>query len=66
MDDILGALDAQLAELRRYKAKFGELEPESSNSTSAATATATLRKKSARTSSRQSRTSKISTPINGA
>jgi adenylate cyclase len=66
MDDVLGALEAQLAELKKYKAKFGELEPEGSNSTSVATATANLRKKSTRTSSRQSRTSKPDTPTNGA
>jgi adenylate cyclase len=66
MDDVLDALDAQLAELKRYKAKFGELEPEGPNSTSAATATANLRKKSTRTSTRQSRTSKLDTPTNGA
>lgn len=45
MDDVLSALEAQLAELKKYKAKFGELEPEGSNSTSVATATANLRKK---------------------
>jgi adenylate cyclase len=66
MDDVLGALEAQLAELKKYKAKFGELEPEGSHSTSVATATANLRKKSTRTSGRQSRTSKPDTPTNGA
>jgi adenylate cyclase len=64
MDDVLGALEAQLLELKRYKAKFGELEPEGSNSTSVATAN--LRKKSVRQSSRASRTSKLETPTNGA
>jgi adenylate cyclase len=66
MDDVLSALEAQLAELKKYKAKFGELEPEGSNSTSVATATANLRKKSTRTSGRQSRTSKPDTSTNAA
>jgi adenylate cyclase len=66
MDDVLGALEAQLAELKKYKAKFGALEPEGSNSTSVATATANLRKKSTRTSGRQSRTSKPDTSTNAA
>ncbi len=66
MDDVLSALEAQLLELKKYKAKFGELEPEGSNGTSVATATANLRKKPTRTSSRMSKTGKLDTPTNGA
>lgn len=63
MDDVLGALEAQLLELKKYKARFGELEPEGSNSTSVAS----NRKKSTRQSSKQSRQSKLdSQPTNGA
>ena len=56
MDDVLGALEAQLQELQKYKARFGELEPEGSNSTSGAS----TRKKVTRQSSRQSKMSNLS------
>jgi adenylate cyclase len=54
MDDVLGALEAQLLELQKYKARFGELEPETSN-------TLANRKKSTRQSNRQSKPLKVDT-----
>ena len=62
MDDVLGALEAQLLELQKYKARFGELDEGSNN-----TSVANIRKKSARQSSRASRQSKLdSQSTNGA
>jgi adenylate cyclase len=55
MDDVLGALEAQLLELQKYKARFGELEPETSSNTLA------NRKKSTRQSNRQSKPLKVDT-----
>jgi adenylate cyclase len=54
MDDVLGALEAQLLELQKYKARFGELVPESSTSN-----ILTNRKKPTRQSSRQSKQIKV-------
>jgi adenylate cyclase len=44
MDDVLGALEAQLLELQKYKARYGELELEREGSNS--TSVANIRKKS--------------------
>jgi adenylate cyclase len=55
MDDVLGALEAQLVELKKYKARFGDLDTEGSN----ATAVTSTKKKSSRQSSRQSKQSKL-------
>jgi adenylate cyclase len=55
MDDVLGALETQLLELKKYKARYGELESEGSN----ATTVTNTRKKTSRQSSRQSKPSKV-------
>jgi adenylate cyclase len=57
MDDVLGALEAQLLELQKYKARYGELELEREGSNS--TSVANIRKKSTRQSNRASRQSKL-------
>ena len=62
MDDVLVALEAQLLELQKYKARFGELDEGSNN-----TSVANIRRNQQGSLSRASRRSRLdSQSTNGA